>query len=306
MLTGNFLRGLPDGRNIKSEKWNCNTRFARPECPLVLCSRIFREEKRPSCQKIDPHHLLTRHRSALCKRDLGSARRKDFIEVAEGNNTKLKLGMLEESLNMQSTDLALITFSESVEHELVNKGYTASAELCNNVRMWFEAQDEPGISAINRCKMKVRYRNKLLGMVDLMSFPPPGMHIQGYPKSLWESTIASVDADLLLYGIAARRTYNQRAVSSQTCEGLYSSLATMPGSKNGVPNCVDLETNMAKLCGEMVVRYDPSRGFPLRMSSSTVYPQRQLEDDVGPLPSPKKSPQFITSITLKDHLLIAS
>ncbi|XP_070575997.1 uncharacterized protein [Ptychodera flava] len=224
-------------------------------------------------RKIDPHHLLTRHRSALCKRDIGYAKRNNFLEVAADNSTPLKIGMLEDSLNMQSTDYARITFSSEVEEALKEKGYCSSANLCKNIREWFQAADEPGISAMERCQMKMRYRSMLIEMANLQSFPPPGMFIKGYPKALWESTIASIDADIILYGISKRGTYNQRAVSSQPCEGLYSSLATLPGSRNGVPNCTDLETNMAKICGEIVVRYDPNRGFPLRMSSAPVYPQ---------------------------------
>ncbi|XP_070575154.1 uncharacterized protein [Ptychodera flava] len=209
-------------------------------------------------RKIDPHHLLTRHRSALCKRNIGSARKSDFLDVAKENKTSLKLGMMEDSLDMQSTDFSLITFSSEVEAELQKKGYTASANMCHAIRQWFESMDNPGISATERCRMKFRYRDVLLSMTDLSKFPPPGMYVQGYPKGLWESTIASIDADIILYGLVRRRTYNQRAVSSQLCESLFASMATMPGTKNGVPNCCDLETDFAKICGEVVVRYDPN------------------------------------------------
>ncbi|XP_070548834.1 uncharacterized protein [Ptychodera flava] len=146
--------------------------------------------------------------------------------------------------------------------------------------------DEPGIPSVERFKMKLRYRESLLSMVDMYSFPPPRMYVKGYPKALWESTISSIDADLILCGLVKRRTYNQRAISSQMCESLFGSLSSLSSSRNGVPNCVDLETNFAKICGEMVVRYDPNRGFPVRLSSATVYPQQQLEVDSGPLPQP--------------------
>ncbi|XP_070564965.1 uncharacterized protein [Ptychodera flava] len=214
-------------------------------------------------RKIDPHHLLTRHRSALCKRSIGQGRRSDFLEVAQDNETALKLGMLEDRLDMQSTDFALITFSAEVENELQKKGYTASANMCKQIREWFQSVDDPGISAVQRCRMKMSYRATLLSMVNLSRFPPPGMYVKGYPTALWESTIASIDADIILYGLVRRRTYNQRAVSSQLCESLFSSISTMSSSKNGVPNCCDLETNFAKICGELVVRYDPNRTIHL-------------------------------------------
>ncbi|XP_070537447.1 uncharacterized protein [Ptychodera flava] len=107
-------------------------------------------------RKIDPHHLLTRHRSALCKRNIGDAERKHFLEVAADNTTSLKLGMLQESLDMQCTDFSLITFSEEVQTQLEHKGYSASARWCKLVREWFHSMDEPGIPAVEKFKMKMR------------------------------------------------------------------------------------------------------------------------------------------------------
>ncbi|XP_070538179.1 uncharacterized protein [Ptychodera flava] len=138
-------------------------------------------------------------------------------------------------------------------------------------------------------------------MVDMYSFPPPGMFVKDYPKALWESTIASIDAELILCGLVKRRTYNQRAVSSQLCESLFGSLASLSSSRNGVPNCVDLETSFAKICGEMVVRYDPCRGFPVRLSSASIYPQQELEIASSPNTQPMDPPTYISEITLMDH-----
>ncbi|XP_046570228.1 uncharacterized protein LOC124278544 [Haliotis rubra] len=254
---------------------------------------------------IDSQHLLTRHRSAVCKGHLGHAKKQHFIQVAAENSTPLKLGMMEQQLNMQSTDFALITFSQNVQNSMETAGHNQSAELCKLVHDWFAANDEPGISAVERCQMKLRYRDYLLSLDDLSCFPPPGSHINGYSLALWEATISSIDADLQMYAITRRRTYNNRSLSSQPCESLYSSLATMPGARNGVPSAVDLEVNMAKICGECVVRQDPTRGFSTRLSSAPVYPQMLLEKGVGPLLEPKAVPTFIREITIQDHLFDA-
>ncbi|XP_067667650.1 uncharacterized protein [Haliotis asinina] len=180
-------------------------------------------------KQIDIHHLLTRHRSAPCKGDLGHAKRSHFIHVSRNNATALKGGMMEQQLNMQ-------------------------------------------------------FQNDF--------------HHLGYPVPLWEAVIASVDADLFMYAISKRQTYNNRALSSQPCECLFSCLATMPGARNGVPSCVD----MAKICGECIVRQDPDRGFPLRLSNAPVYPQVVLESDRAPLPTAAEPSSYIHHISVKDHL----
>ncbi|XP_046575902.1 uncharacterized protein LOC124283912 [Haliotis rubra] len=256
-------------------------------------------------KRIESHHLLTRHRSAICKGDLGFAKREHFVEVSRENTTPLKAGMMEEQLNMQSTDYARITFSAPVEHQLRLKGHSSSADLCRYVREWFQACDDPGISATDRCRMKYRYKKFLLSLTDLSTFPPVGSHVRGYPVPLWEATIASVDADIFMYAICKRRTYNNRALSSQPCENLFSCLATMPGARNGVPSCVELEVNMAKICGESIVRQDPNRGFGVRLSNAPVYPQVLLENDTGPLPLLVEPPTYIHCIPIKDHLFDA-
>lgn len=102
-----------------------------------------------------------------------------------------------------------------------------------------------------------RYREFLLSLVDLGEFPPPGTHICGMPKQLYEATISSIDAQLALYALAKQGSYNQRAVGSQVCEGLFSDIASI--SPNGVPRSVEVDTLMARICGDTMVRLDPER-----------------------------------------------
>lgn len=105
----------------------------------------------------------------------------------------------------------------------------------------------------------------LINLVDIGKFPPVGSHIQGYPKQLWESLLSAIDGDILLYGLARRGTYNQRAVGSQPCEGLFSSLATLPSSHNGTPSSVALESDMGKVIGETLIRLDPERSVNTKL-----------------------------------------
>jgi len=89
--------------------------------------------KQLELRRIDTHHLLTRTRTALNKGGVGLAKLEDFVKVAEDRSTKLKVAMLVNHLNMQSTDYALITFAEDVEEGLRQRGCFESAETCRLV-----------------------------------------------------------------------------------------------------------------------------------------------------------------------------
>src|SRR5207249_3044874 len=104
-----------------------------------------------------------------------------------------------------------------------------------------------------------RFRAHLLSLCDLTQFPPYTQFVRGYPAQLYESLISSIDADLMLYALTRRGTYNPRAISSQPCESLFGCLATLPGSKHGAPTASDIETSLAKVCGEMVLKVDKSK-----------------------------------------------
>ncbi|XP_013399595.1 uncharacterized protein LOC106165781 [Lingula anatina] len=253
-------------------------------------------------RRIDSTHLLTRTRSAMNRSAcLGYAERAHLMEVAADMTTQLKVGMLEDNLNMQSTDLALLTFGEDVQEELEKKGYFSSAFMCQRIMDWFRACDDPAIPALTRCEMKLRYRQILEEFGSVFKFPPMGSHVEGYPKVLWEATLAAVDSDILLYALSRRGTYNQRSVSSQPCEGLFSSLATLPSAHNGAPSCVSLQTDMGKVIGESIIRLDSERNFPVRLSAAPVYSEKKLAEDVGELPCPKEVPVYIQSVEVKDH-----
>ena len=58
---------------------------------------------------------------------------------------------------------------------------------------------------------------------------------------------------------------------------------------------------MAKAAGESMVRLDPNRTFPLRMSKAPVYSEKQLARSGATLSDPSPPPKFIDNITVRNH-----
>ena len=67
--------------------------------------------------------------------------------------------MVEDSLDMQSTDFALILFSAPVQSKLLKEGFAESANFCQLARDFIAANDDPAIPALERLRMKIRYDN---------------------------------------------------------------------------------------------------------------------------------------------------
>ena len=167
---------------------------------------------------IDSSHLLTRTRRKICKGGLNGISNAAWRKVAKSKNTNLSLGMIDCILEPMSVPVAITHFSERVENEMRRNGDHDAADLCRDIRMWWKAEDDPGIKAEERFKMRLPLRNRLLKCHNVGHFPPPGMFICGWPDQLWEALLANIDAKYLLYHLAAKKTYNVRAFSSMMGE----------------------------------------------------------------------------------------
>ena len=63
-------------------------------------------------------------------------------------------------------------FAEDVELFMANNGYAKEARFVYLIRRWFEAEDDPGISSLDRCVRRLELRDYLLDNVNFGSFPP--------------------------------------------------------------------------------------------------------------------------------------
>ncbi|WAR26930.1 hypothetical protein MAR_012634, partial [Mya arenaria] len=170
------------------------TRTIKKRKPLDVKKFKTRQQYEVSC--IDSSHLLTRTRRKCCKGGLDGLSNKAWREVAKTNKTQLSLAMIDCSLAPLSVSVALTHFSEPVELMMKEKGYLQEALLCKDIRMWWKAEDDAGIPAHERIKLRMALRQRLLGHVDFGHFPPPTVCIKGWPLQLWEALIANIDAKI--------------------------------------------------------------------------------------------------------------
>ena len=93
------------------------------------------------------------------------------------------------------------------------------ANFCKLIREWYEAEDNPGISAIDRFDRRFALRDWLLSSVQFNSFPPYGSYVKGIPIVLYEGLLTSFERKTQLYACAG--PYNQRAISTLDIENFF-------------------------------------------------------------------------------------
>lgn len=73
-----------------------------------------------------------------------------WMKVSRSGKTLLTPVMIQEIVDPMSASMAITHFSEQVESVMRLNGDIASADLCRDVRMWWRAEDEPGICSAER------------------------------------------------------------------------------------------------------------------------------------------------------------
>jgi hypothetical protein len=109
---------------------------------------------------IDATHLLTRTRRKCCRGGLEGLSNKPWLRVAKSGNTHLSPAMVDAVVDPMSVSVAITHFSESVEEEMLKNGDNDAAELCNDIRQWWQAEDNPGIPARKRMHMRMGLRKR--------------------------------------------------------------------------------------------------------------------------------------------------
>ena len=123
-----------------------------------------REQYEVKC--IDSSHLLTRMRRKTCKGGIEGLSNECWLKVAKQKNTLLTPIMVEEITDPMSVSMAKTHFSENVEHEMRLNGDTEGADLCNDIRSWWESEDSPGLSSSTRILMRQSLRRRLMSKID--------------------------------------------------------------------------------------------------------------------------------------------
>ncbi|XP_066266599.1 uncharacterized protein [Branchiostoma lanceolatum] len=233
-----------------------------------------RSQLEVSC--IDGDHLLTRWRAHCARGNVKRIKRDAWIQVAKDRTTNLNISMVEDMLDAQSVPIACTFFSRQVEEKMVHMGFDREACFVRHIREGLiVAHDDSGISSSDRVKMRFRLRTYLMVGVNFHRFPPPGRYISslGCPWQLWEDTIASIDAHMLLYPLVQQGSYNQRAFSSLLCEQFFSEMTGDDKTGHqGTLTAGELTRHFGATCEVLATRLNPHRKWDMRTKKSSVYP----------------------------------
>ena len=143
--------------------------------------------------------------------------------MAQQRSTLSTPVMVDDITDPMSAAMARTHFNRQVENAMRKNNEETAADLYLDIRLWWSVEDGPGIPALERIKMRMDLRKRLLKNVDFGKFPPPTMYVKGFPIQLWEGLVASMDSKAQLYALCRRGIYNQRAFSSMMGEIFFQS-----------------------------------------------------------------------------------
>ncbi|XP_053404619.1 uncharacterized protein LOC128558653 [Mercenaria mercenaria] len=221
----------------------------------------------------DCSHILTCLRTKICTSGISGLSKQAWINAAVSDETCLNVGIVIECIDKQSVAFAKRVFAEDVENYMECKGYTNEARFIRLIRRWYEAEDDPGITARDRCYRRLELRNYLLEKVNFGRFPPKTNYVGGIPIVTFEALLVHIDRKLQIYGHLPGSGYNARALGTQEVEQFFSSMRDMDPCGLGTPKPDDIPHMVAKAAFLDNIRLDPDRGFYMKTTKSAVYPE---------------------------------
>lgn len=145
---------------------------------------------------VDGDHLLVNCRVKICKDGIHNISKEGWHEVARQNPHIISPSLVEDLLDKQKNSFAQKTFSVEVQSALQKLGYSECAEFCRLIRNWYRAEDDRAIPAVDRCHMRLEFKDFLMKDIDFSTFPPYGSHIKGMPQTMMEGFLSSIDTHL--------------------------------------------------------------------------------------------------------------
>ncbi|XP_053383231.1 uncharacterized protein LOC123562931 [Mercenaria mercenaria] len=282
--------------NITPAKW-----YSKPEFNDVIGSYLF--------VILDAYHQICGLRRVFCgpgmpKAGVFSKPVNIIAENSDSNGSGLSIALVRDMIDKQSIAYAVQTFSENVEEALTEINACNEAYFCNIVRNWYLSEDEPGLSALDRCKARLEFRKWLLNGVRFDTFPPYGSYVKDIPVVLYEGLLIGIERKLQLYPFTKAGTYNVRAVGSLDIENFFGSFQDIDPRGTGVLRPADVPIAIGVAMELLDARLDPERGFYMNTSRKRVYPSKEnmsacttqqiIDDWDGPL-------RDVSTIRLRDH-----
>ena len=243
-----WLRSSPFADEMDIEGFGATAMFSYQE---INEERKFLE---PKC--LDSHHLLVNLRSKVCKDGLQCINKDAWHQVAESNGDIISKALVVDLIDKQNNAFAQRTFSHGVEQEMRRLNFNSEADFCHIIRSWYEAEDSPGLSSLERTRRRLHLKHYLLKDIDFGVFPPPGMYIKGFPKGMYEGFLQRIDTCIQLYSVI--QSFNQRSVSSLVNETFFGELSEIEPTKLGCPKAIHIPRLMSTVTELLHYRCDPS------------------------------------------------
>ena len=215
---------------LQEEKWRQDMVFTNPTHIQGLNTDIIWYSKPEYIEQrfthlfclLDCHHLLTNARAKCCSSGIPSAGidKNAWIKVAQEDGC-ISRALVEDLVDKQSNAYAQKTFSVEVETAMRKLQYDSTANFCKLIREWYNAEDEPGLAAAERCQRRLNLRAWLYSNIEIGKFPPPGSHVNGIPIVMFEGLMTNIERRIQLFPFVRKGTYNVRALGSLESENFF-------------------------------------------------------------------------------------
>ena len=212
----------------------------------------------------DTYHQLCGLRRLICQNGnpARGIKREAFVrsaEDSENNQCSLNQAMVNDLIDKQSAAFARATFSTKVSNGLMNIGAVVEARFCTLVNDWYKAEDDPGISALDRCRYRLAFRDWLLQVVRFHTFAPHGSYIRGTPIVLFEGLLTNIERKIQLFTFTKTGSYNFRADGSLDIENFFGTSQDIDLKGTGVIRPDDIPTTLSVAAELIDVKFDPNR-----------------------------------------------
>ena len=213
----------------------------------------------------DKTHLGTNLRKCVCLDKVENVSIEAWRSVSKSDPKILHPTLIEVSpegkiLDQMRETLARSMMSSDVERIMRKQGFPKEADFCRVVREGlFIADDAPGVSAFERCKMRLALMKWLSSGVNFGKFPPYGGSVKGLSNILYEGLRTSQEAKLYLYALAKSGTYCVRAPNTLCSESFFGSMQDMDPWGQGILSSEGVQKHLSDFSTITAMKMEENR-----------------------------------------------
>ena len=158
-----------------------------------------------------------------------------FLELCSERPDILSRSIVEDWADPQNVFTAIKFFSLPVQHYMLSKGYTETANFIQLIRNWFRTCNEKGIKADERVEYWYNTHEFLTRGVNFKQFPSPlcSHYVKEMPVQISEALLQICSTCIYLYALAVDEKYNSRGILTLQLESYFSDVKRM--DKDGYP-----------------------------------------------------------------------